>query len=98
MAVNVTNPSAGGVVTTPGGGALVDAPTAAGSAIPAHSAVAIPAGKPGENGKSAYELAVEDGYVGTEEEWLASLVGPQGPSGTEPDLPNLTVTFENGLI
>lgn len=27
-------------------------------------------GKPGANGKSAYELAVENGYEGTEAEWL----------------------------
>ena len=30
-------------------------------------------GKDGENGKSAYEIAVENGFQGTEEEWLASL-------------------------
>lgn len=44
----------------------------------------------GDPGKSAYEIAVEHGYVGTEEEWLASLhgadggpgpVGPVGPQG-----------------
>ena len=33
------------------------------------------------NGASAYELAVANGFVGTETEWLASLVGPQGPQG-----------------
>jgi hypothetical protein len=27
----------------------------------------------GQDGKSAYEIAVENGFVGTEEEWLASL-------------------------
>ena len=32
-------------------------------------------------GKSAYETAVEKGYTGTEEEWLASLVGPKGEAG-----------------
>lgn len=32
----------------------------------------------GENGRSAYELAVEKGFEGTEEEWLASLVGEPG--------------------
>ena len=32
----------------------------------------------GENGKSAYQIAVELGFVGTEEEWIASLKG--GPS------------------
>lgn len=29
----------------------------------------------GDDGKSAYEVAVEQGYVGTVDEWLASLVG-----------------------
>lgn len=36
-------------------------------------------GKDGANGKSAYEIAVERGYEGTEEEWLVSLQG----GGTE---------------
>lgn len=31
------------------------------------------AGLKGDNGKSAYEIAVENGFEGTEEEWLASL-------------------------
>lgn len=30
---------------------------------------------------TAYGIAVQHGYRGTEEEWLASLVGPQGPQG-----------------
>lgn len=36
------------------------------------------------DGKSAYEIAVDHGFVGTEAEWLASLkgvTGPQGPKG-----------------
>jgi hypothetical protein len=33
------------------------------------------------DGKSAYELAVAGGYSGTQTQWLASLVGPQGPDG-----------------
>ena len=33
----------------------------------------IETGIPGDPGKSAYEIAVEHGFVGTEEEWLASL-------------------------
>lgn len=32
----------------------------------------------GEDGKSAYQLAVELGFVGTEEEWIASLKGKDG--------------------
>lgn len=38
-------------------------------------------GVQGEDGLSAYEVAVRDGFVGTEAEWLASLVGPTGPQG-----------------
>lgn len=40
-------------------------------------------GVPGPAGASAYEVAVENGFVGTEEEWLESLVGPEGPQGVQ---------------
>lgn len=33
------------------------------------------------DGKSAYEVAVDNGFVGTEAQWLASLQGAQGPAG-----------------
>ena len=33
------------------------------------------------NGKSAYEIAVENGFNGTKEEWLESLKGDKGDSG-----------------
>lgn len=36
----------------------------------------------GGNGKSAYTIAKENGFVGTEEEWLASLKGEKGTDGT----------------
>lgn len=39
------------------------------------------AGLPGEDGASAYEIAVANGFAGTEGQWLASLVGPQGAPG-----------------
>lgn len=35
----------------------------------------------GADGKSAYEIAVENGFVGTETEWLASLKGDTGATG-----------------
>lgn len=35
-------------------------------------------GDKGDDGKSAYEIAVEHGFTGTETEWLVSLVGPKG--------------------
>lgn len=44
-----------------------------------------PTGAPGTDGATAYQLAVANGFVGTEAEWLASLAstepGPQGPPG-----------------
>lgn len=45
-----------------------------------------PQGTPGEDGASAYEVAVAAGFNGTVEEWLLSLVGPQGEPGEVPDL------------
>lgn len=46
-------------------------------------------------GESAYEIAVNNGFEGTEQEWLASLRGPQGEAFTYDDftaeqLKNLT--------
>lgn len=38
-------------------------------------------GPAGPGGESAYAVAVENGFVGTEEEWLESLVGPPGAPG-----------------
>ena len=38
-------------------------------------------GKNGTDGKSAYEIAVENGFEGTEEEWLESLQGEDGERG-----------------
>ena len=35
----------------------------------------------GSDGKSAYEIAVENGFVGTENEWLISLKGAKGEKG-----------------
>lgn len=40
-------------------------------------------GTPGQDGKSAYEIAQENGFEGTEEEWLESLKGEDGKSAYE---------------
>ena len=40
-------------------------------------------GENGIDGKSAYQLAVEKGFVGTEAEWVASLKGETGPIGPQ---------------
>lgn len=42
-------------------------------------------GSAGKNGESAYQLAVQHGYTGTEADWLASLKGEQGPKGDKGD-------------
>lgn len=56
-------------------GAAAEAESAAEAA---RLAVDIHQGPPGE---SAYQLAVDNGFVGTEEEWLASLKGDDGGPG-----------------
>ena len=49
----------------------------------------ISGGGAGEPGKSAYEIAVEQGFEGDEQAWLESLKGekgdpgPQGPPGAD---------------
>lgn len=40
-----------------------------------------PPGPAGADGLSAYEIAVENGFVGSEVDWLASLEGPAGLQG-----------------
>lgn len=42
-----------------------------------------PPGPTGSPGRSAYQIAVDNGFVGTEAQWLASLVGPEGERGPE---------------
>lgn len=55
----------------------------------------------GTAGKSAYEIAVDNGFTGTEEEWLASLKGEQGEAGrsitgiTTDENNNVIVTFSD---
>lgn len=39
----------------------------------------------GVNGKSAYQIAVDNGFIGTEAEWLASLRGADGKDDVQPD-------------
>ena len=47
-------------------------------------------GPAGANGLSAYQVAVANGYTGTEAQWLASLIGATGAQGA-------TGTFQNGI-
>ena len=52
----------------------------------------IESGIKGDPGKSAYEIAVEHGYVGTEKEWLESLKGSDG-SDAEVTAANIQVAL-----
>lgn len=40
-------------------------------------------GSGGADGKSAYEIALEHGFIGSEDEWLASLKGEKGEQGIQ---------------
>ena len=59
----------------------------------------------GVRGESAYDVAVRNGFTGTEEEWLASLKGepgepgPRGATGYIDIAGNgMAITVENGII
>ena len=58
---------------------------------PFNIAVQVP-GLPGKDGKSAYEIAVERGFVGTVDEWLESLHGQNG-SSSEPVSMNFPTVY-----
>lgn len=45
-------------------------------------------GRDGIDGKSAYIIAVEHGFTGTENEWLQGLKGADGKDGITPDMSN----------
>ena len=47
-------------------------------------AVKAPKGDNGQDGLSAYQIALKNGFKGTEQEWLQSLKGPKGDSITGP--------------
>lgn len=55
-------------------------------------------GPSGPEGPSAYDVAVANGFEGTEPDWLSSLIGPQGPQGPGANQAlntNSSVTFSN---
>lgn len=56
------------------------------------AAVADAGGIQGKDGKSAYQIAVENGFVGTEAEWIESLKGVKGDPGNDYVLSNTDKT------
>jgi len=55
-------------------------------------------GKDGADGKSAYQIAVEAGYTGTETEWLATLKGDTGEDGTDGFSPSAKVEKTGSVV
>jgi len=57
-------------------------------------------GRAGDDGQSAYEIAVAEGFTGTEEEWLETLKGDPGAPGTNwmGDWNNYTGYSPNDLV
>ena len=94
--VIVRNPSStdllaywGGILADWTGGLPMN--TVPGSAVSLNGSQVIPAGPPGPRGgigpagpggSSSYQIALNEGFVGTEAAWLASLVGAAGTRGT----------------
>lgn len=55
-------------------------------------------GNTGTAGKSAYEIAVDNGFVGTETEWLKSLKGSDGDKGDNGITPHIDSITKNWFI
>ena len=49
-------------------------------------------GTDGKDGLSAYEIAVKNGFIGTESEWLESLKGKDGADGNSPEISGFATT------
>lgn len=84
--VTSVNGQTGAVVVEGGGEGVSDADMAArinDTETLTHAAVTGLVGdpEPGPVGPSAYDVAVTNGFTGTEAEWLASLQGEPGPDG-----------------
>lgn len=55
-------------------------------------------GKDGSDGKSAYQVALDNGFIGSEQDWLASLKGDKGDPGATYDDTEIKIrvtTLEN---
>ena len=54
----------------------------------------------GKDGKSAYEIAVDNGFQGTPAEWLKALQGEDGEDALQPDIreaaDKVSITYDSG--
>ena len=62
-----------------------------GSSWPAEGSGQVLAGAKGDNGATAYQVAVANGFIGSESEWLLTLVGDSGASAYQ-------VAVANGFV
>lgn len=92
-------------IEEPGGSVSVTNPTSSGSASASIDST-VPGGA-GPAGRSAYDLAVSEGFDGSLSEWLESLkvsppldehIASPTPHPAYDDMPSLSLIFENGLI
>ena len=54
-------------------------------------------GESGADGKSAYQIALDNGFVGSQSEWLASLKGDKGDKGEKGDTGEQGLRGEQGI-
>lgn len=55
-------------------------------------------GEKGEIGASAYDIAISNGFIGTEQEWVGSLKGENGTTGNDGITPHVDSTTGNWFI
>ena len=68
------------MTTVPG---LIPVTTGVGLEVTFTDPRALSGGGNSSNGKSAYEIAVDDGFIGTVQDWLNSLIGQPGERGID---------------
>lgn len=54
-------------------------------------------GQAGADGDSAYDVAITNGFVGTENEWLSSLIGADGEQGPQGEQGSQGIQGEQGI-
>lgn len=59
--------------------------------------ISLTPGPAGSNGASAYQIAVSNGYQGTEQQWLTSLIGASGTSGVD-GKSAYQIAVDNGFV